>query len=169
MQRRLIGALDQAGEEFVRRYARPDGTLAWKERYEGGMNSSDDAYEAFRFFSLHYALGGSKNLDKQHRHVWEGITRMFTRYGNIWREFDSNWDWMHHGEGYTSFYTFGLADPTDAKFRDWSRRFAAMYIGEDPEAPNWDPERKQMRAVMTGSRGPKIPGPNATGFPRTPT
>ncbi len=156
LERHLIRVLDEAGETFVRTYANADGTLRWKERYEGGMNSSDDLYEAFRGLSLHYAMGGSKKLDALHRHVWEGITRQFTRYGNIYREFDGNWDWMHHGEGYTSFYTFGLADPGDAKFLERSRRFAAMYIGEDPEAANYDPEHNIIRAVMNGSRGPKM-------------
>ena len=156
MERHLIGALNEAGEAFVRAYANPDGTLRWKERYEGGMNSSDDLYEAFRGLSLHYALGGAPELDELHRWVWEGITRQFTRYGNIYREFDANWDWMHHGEGYTSFYTFGLADPDDAAFRRRSQRFAAMYTGEDPESPNYDPERNIIRAVMNGSRGPKM-------------
>ncbi len=156
MERRLIEALNQAGEVFIRTYTRRDGSLRWKERYEGGMNSSDDAYEAFRGLSLTYVLGGSEKLDRLHRWVWEGITRQFTRYGNIYREFDGNWDWMHHGEGYTSFYTFGLARPDDENFRDRSRRFAAMYIGEDPESPNYDPERNIIRAVMNGSRGPKM-------------
>ena len=156
LERHLIETMDRAGAEFVKTYTRPDGTLIWKERYEGGMNSSDDAYEGFRGFSLHHILGGSKKLDELHRHVWEGITRQFTRYGQIYREFDGNWDWMHHGEGYVSFYPFGLADPTDRKFRERSIRFAAMYIGEDPEAANYDPERKIMRAVMNGSRGPKL-------------
>ncbi len=83
LERKLIETMNRAGEEFVRVYARPDGTLYWKERYEGGMNSSDDAYEGFRGFSLHHALGGSRKLDELHRHVWEGITRQFTRYGQI--------------------------------------------------------------------------------------
>ena len=156
LERRLIESMNRAGEEFVRVYVRPDGTLYWKERYEGGMNSSDDAYEAFRGFSLHHALGGSRKLDELHRHVWEGITRQFTRYGQIYREFDSNWDWMHHGEGYVSFYPLGLADPNDERFRERSIRFAAMYIGEEPEAPNYDPEKKIIRASMNGSRGPKM-------------
>ncbi|MEZ5401533.1 MAG: hypothetical protein R2729_17810 [Bryobacteraceae bacterium] len=156
LQRELIALLDRAGELFVDTYARPDGTLRWKERYEGGMNSSDDAYEAFRSLSIHYILGGSRRLDAHHRRLWNGITRQFTRYGQIWREFDSNWDWMHHGEGYTSFYSFGLARPDDALFRDRAMRFARMYTGDDPEAPNYDRERNQMRAVMTGSRGPKM-------------
>ena len=156
LERHLIDTMDRAGEEFVKTYANSDGTLRWKERYEGGMNSSDDAYEGFRGFSLHHALGGSKKLDTLHRWVWEGITRQFTRYGQIYREFDSNWDWMHHGEGYVSFYPLGLADPYDQKFRQRSQRFAAMYTGEDPESPNYDPKLKLIRAVMNGSRGPKM-------------
>ncbi len=156
LERHLIETMDRAGVEFYQTYVQPDGTLRWKERYEGGMNSSDDAYEGFRGFSLHHILGGSRKLDELHRKVWEGITRQFARYGQIYREFDSNWDWMHHGEGYVSFYPLGMADPYDERFRERSVRFAAMYTGEDPEAPNYDPELKQMRAVMTGSRGPKM-------------
>ena len=156
MQRHLIETMDRAGVEFYDTYVEPDGTLRWKERYEGGMNSSDDAYEGFRGFSLHHVLGGAKQLDTLHRHVWEGITRQFSRYGQIYREFDSNWDWMHHGEGYVSFYPLGMADPYNQRFRDRSVQFAAMYIGEDPEAPNFNPELKLMRASMTGSRGPKM-------------
>ncbi len=156
MQRHLIETMSRAGVEFYHAYTRPNGSLRWKERYEGGMNSSDDAYEGFRGFSLHHILGGSKELDDLHRHVWEGITRQFSRYGQIYREFDSNWDWMHHGEGYVSFYPLGMANPYDKRFRDRSIRFAAMYTGEDPEAPNYDAELKLMRASMTGSRGPKM-------------
>ena len=156
MQRHLIETMDRAGQAFYNTYVQPDGTLRWKERYEGGMNSSDDAYEGFRGFSLHHVLGGSKELDTLHRHVWEGITHQFSRYGQIYREFDSNWDWMHHGEGYVSFYPLGMADPYDQRFRERSVRFAAMYIGEDPEALNYNPDLKLMRASMTGSRGPKM-------------
>ena len=156
LERHLIETLDRAGVEFVKAYTLPDGSLRWKERYEGGMNSSDDAYEAFRGFSLHHALGGSRELDTLHRTVWEGITRQFARYGQIYREFDSNWDWMHHGEGYVSLYPLGMTDPHDDTFRERSVRFAAMYTGEDPEAPNYDPGLKLMRASMTGSRGPKM-------------
>lgn len=156
LERELIDAMNQAGIEFYKTYVQEDSTLRWKERYEGGMNSSDDAYEGFRGFSLHATLGGSIELDRLHRKVWNGITRQFTRYGQIYREFDSNWDWMHHGEGYVSFYPLGLVDPKDEQFKSRSVRFAAMYTGEDPEAPNYDPELKIIRASMNGSRGPKM-------------
>ncbi len=154
LERQLIDTLNGAGIEFYNTYVEKEGSIRYKERYESGMNSSDDLYEAFKGFSLHTAMGGSDELNRLHRKAWEGITRQFTRYGHIYREFDSNWDWMHHGEGYIDFYTLGFIEPKDALFRDRSVRFAAMYIGEDPEAPNWDPELKQMRASMTGSRGP---------------
>lgn len=153
-ERQLIKALDEAAVVFYDQYVDENGMLTFKERYESGMNSSDDMYEAFRGFSLHTALGGSLEIDKRNRFAWEGITKQFTRYGQIYREFDSNWDWMHHGEGYINFYPMGMVQPYDEKFKDRAIRFAAMYIGEDPEAPNWDPKLKQMRAVMTGSRGP---------------
>lgn len=156
LERELIDRMNEAGVAFFNTYVAEDGTLYWKERYEGGMNSSDDAYEGFRGFSLHAALGGSMELDRLHRQVWDGITRQFTRYGQIYREFDSNWDWMHHGEGYVSFYPLGLVHPQDEKFRDRSVRFAAMYTGDDPEAPNYDPRLKIIRASMNGSRGPKM-------------
>jgi hypothetical protein len=154
LERHLIDTLNRAGVEFYNTYVAEDGSVRYKERYEGGMNSSDDLYEGFKGFSLHTALGGSAELNRLHLNAWEGITKQFTRYGQIYREFDSNWDWMHHGEGYVDFYTLGFVNPKDALFRDRSVRFAAMFIGEDPEAHNWDPELKQMRASMTGSRGP---------------
>lgn len=153
-ERQLIDALDKAGIAFYDRYVEEDGTVTFKERYESGMNSSDDLYEAFKGFSLHTALGGTEDLDTRNRFVWEGITKQFTRYGQIYREFDSNWDWMHHGEGYINMYPMGMVEPDDDVFKDRAVRFAAMFIGEDPEAQNWDPELKQMRAVMNGSRGP---------------
>ncbi len=156
LERHLIEQLNRAGEVFADTYTLPDGSLRWMERYEGGMNSSDDAYEAFRGYSLLYALGGDKKLDELHRHIWDGITKQFTRYGQIYREFDSNWDWMHHGEGYTSFYPFGMVEPHDELFRDRSERFAQMYTGEDPEAQNYDKKLKIIRASMNGSRGPKM-------------
>ena len=142
LERHLIDVLDGAGVEFYNTYIQQDGTLRYKERYESGMNSSDDMYEAFKGFSLHTALGGSEELDRLHRQAWEGITRQFTRYGQIYKEFDSNWDWMHHGEGYIDFYTLGMIKPDDNLFVDRSKRFAAMFTGDDPEAQNYDPKLK---------------------------
>ena len=56
-ERALIDALDKAAGVFYDQYVDENGMLTFKERYESGMNSSDDMYEAFRGFSLHTALG----------------------------------------------------------------------------------------------------------------
>ena len=82
------------------------------------------------------------------------MTWQFTEYGQVYREFDAYYDWMHHGESYTYLYYFGLADPYHHVDRTRALRFAAMYIGEDPEAPNWDPVHKMIRSPINGSRGP---------------
>lgn len=156
LQKLLMDTLDSAAITFYDTYVNEDGTLKYKEKYEGGMNSSDDMYEAFKGFSLFASYGGDLKIDDLHRYAWEGITRQFSRYGQIYREFDSNWDWMHHGEGYVDLYPLGLVKPDDPVFIDRSIRFAAMYTGEDPLAQNYDPDLKMMRASMNGSRGPKM-------------
>ena len=81
---------------------------------------------------------------------------------------DSTWipgrrmvnEWHHQSEGNMAFYGFGLADPTVPELRDRAVRFANMYIGEDPEAPNWDPStrssaRRFRPARVRSSRSPR--------------
>jgi hypothetical protein len=141
--------------EFVRKYTREDGTLIWRDKWPG-MDGSDDAYESFYNFPLYYALGGPEEIHALSRRLWDAVTRQFTRYGLVQNEFDGYYDWMHHGEGYTYFYFFGLADPTVTKYRDRAVRFAGLYLGEDPSAPNYDAAHKLIRSPITGSRGPRF-------------
>jgi len=152
-QRHLIRTINEAVPIFQQRYTRADGSLVWRERWPG-MDGSDDGYESFGNWGQFYALGGSRDVLDRARFLWEAITRQFTAYGQIWREFDAYYDWMHHGESSTSFYGFGLADPKDARQRARAVRFANMYTGHDPEAPNWDAERRMLRSPINGSRGP---------------
>ncbi len=154
-QRHLIRVMDEALPRFQERYTRPDGSLIWRDEWPG-MDGSDDGYETFQNWSLFSALGGSPEAHTRARLLWEAITRQFTAYGQVWREFDAYYDWMHHGESSTSFYPFGLTDPADALHRARARRFAQMYTGRDPRAPNWDPERRMIRSPITGSRGPRF-------------
>ncbi|MBN2477313.1 MAG: hypothetical protein JXB62_22095 [Pirellulales bacterium] len=154
-QRRLLRRLHPAALEFVEKYTRPDGTLIWRDRWPG-MDGSDDGYESFYNFPLYYALGGREEMDRLSRRLWDAVTRQFTEYGQVDREFDGYYDWMHHGEGYTYFYFFGLADATSQKARQRAVRFAGLCMDEDPAAPNYDPVRKRMRSPITGSRGPRL-------------
>lgn len=154
-ERFLLDAMSRAAVEFVRRYTRPDGTLIWRENWPG-MDGSDDAYESFFNFPLLYALGGDPEPDRLARREWEAVTRQFTAYGQVYREFDAYYDWMHHGESSLLFYYFGLSDPKDARMIGRARRFAAMYTGEDPEAENYDPALRLIRSPINGSRGPRF-------------
>ncbi len=154
-ERYLLEKLEPAALEFVDRYTRPDGTLIWRDRWPG-MDGSDDGYESFFNFPLYYALGGPEEIHTLSRKLWDGVTRQFTRYGQIHNEFDGYYDWMHHGESYVYIYFFGLADPTIRKDRERAIRFAGLYLGEDPEASNWDPALKLIRSPVNGSRGPRF-------------
>ncbi|GGD53912.1 hypothetical protein [Paenibacillus nasutitermitis] len=155
MERLLFDTLNQAAVEFVNRYVRPDGTLIWRPDWPG-MDGSDDPYEGFMYLALLYVLGGSdETLELAHK-VWEGITWQWTEYGQISREFDAYYDWMHHGEGYLYLYFMGLADPDYLKNRQRAKRFAALYTGDDPEAPNYDREKRLIRSPINGSKGPQF-------------
>jgi hypothetical protein len=155
LQRQLLERLHPAAIEFVQRYTRPDGTLIWREEWPG-MDGSDDGYESFYNFPLYYVLGGPQEMDALSRRLWDSVTRQFTAYGQIYKEFDGYYDWMHHGESYVKFYFFGLADPANRVFRERSLRFAGLYMNEEPEARNYDPELKLIRSPINGSRGPRF-------------
>ena len=154
LERHLFAVMDRAAVQFVARYTRPDGTLVWRDEWPG-MDGSDDAYESFGNFPLYYVLGGSEEVHRLSRHEWNALTWQFTEYGQVHNEFDAYYDWMHHGESSLYLYYFGLADPNAHQDRRRALRFAGMYLGEDPEAPNWDPEHKLIRSPINGSRGPR--------------
>ncbi|MBI2299315.1 MAG: hypothetical protein HYU66_10310 [Armatimonadetes bacterium] len=155
LERRLLSEMSDAAERFVQRYTRPDGSFVWRDEWPG-MDGSDDGYESFGNFPMFYALGGSEEVHRLARAQWEAVTLQFTGYGQVYREFDAYYDWMHHGESSLYIYGFGLADPTVTRDRTRMVRFANMYTGDDPEAPNYDPEKRLIRSPITGSRGPRF-------------
>ncbi|MBN1866976.1 hypothetical protein JW916_06755 [Candidatus Sumerlaeota bacterium] len=154
-QRSLIDRMNDLATRFVERYVGPDGDLVWRREWPG-IDGSDDGYEGFAGFPLFYALGGGKRVHGLGREMWETVTRQFTRYGQVHNEFDAHYDWMHHGESSLLLYYLGLCDPNDAEFRRRATRFAGMYMGENPEARNWDARLKMIRSPLNGSRGPRF-------------
>jgi len=155
LQRQLMETLNAAAPEFVARYTRGDGTLIWRDEWPG-MDGSDDPYEAFMYLALFYAIGGDEEVYELARKMWDAITWQWTQYGQIEREFDGYYDWMHHGEANLFHYFFGLTKPDSLVDRQRADRFARMYTGEDPLAPNYDPELGIIRAPQAGSRGPRM-------------
>jgi hypothetical protein len=174
-QRQLVSVMNEAAPVYQARYTRADGTFVWREDWPG-MDGSDDGYESYHNWPLFYALGGSAHLHEQSRFLWDAVTRQFTKYGQVYREFDAYYDWMHHGESSIYFYYFGLADPARETDRARALRFASFYMDEDialthpelthsptnraslndPTLSNWDPEKKMMRSPINGSKGPRF-------------
>ncbi|MEM7536597.1 MAG: hypothetical protein AAF639_30725 [Chloroflexota bacterium] len=153
-QRHLIAAMNEAAPLYQARYTRADGTFVWREEWPG-MDGSDDGYESYHNWPLFYALGGSADIHERSRFLWDAVTRQFTAYGQVYREFDAYYDWMHHGESSIYFYYFGLADPMREPDRARTLRFASFYTGEDATADNWNPALKMMRSPINGSKGPR--------------
>ena len=154
-QRHLIDLMDRAARTFVEKYTRPDGTFVWRKEWPG-MDGSDDGYESFVSFPLFYVLGGGEHVHDLARKEWNAVTWQFTRYGQVHREFDAYYDWMHHGESYTYIYYLALANPYHTIDRGRALAFASMYAGDDPDAPNWDPKLRMIRSPINGSKGPRF-------------
>lgn len=163
LQRELIKANNAACEEFYHRYFDDRGWLLCVERW-GGDDGPDDAIENCNDWPLLYALGGSEKVRELYEKAWEGHLRQYTlakttevplaRDGMFYKEFHTQMDWMHIGEELTVFNVMGLADPKSRAFEQRVRRFAGLYMNEDPQAPNYDPQHKIIKSLFNGSRGP---------------
>ena len=95
-ERQVLDRLAPAARAFIDKYTRPDGTIIWRDEWPG-MDGSDDGYESFYNFPLYYVLGGPQDIHQRSRKLWDGVTRHFTNYGLIYREFDEHYDSIHPG------------------------------------------------------------------------
>ncbi len=154
-QRALMQQMERAAAPFVAHATRPDGTLVWRRQWTS-MDGTDNAYEAFLSFPLFYLLGASDDMLGLARREFDAITWQFEDYGTVEREFVTGFDWFHHSESYTYLYYLAMADPDGYKERARAVKFAAMYTGDDPLAPNYDVERRMLRSPLNGSRGPRF-------------
>ena len=53
LERALIKLIDDSSLEFADRYTNSDNTLIWRSEWPG-FDGSDDPYEGFMNFTLHY-------------------------------------------------------------------------------------------------------------------
>ena len=163
IQRELIGFMEEATEYATQKYDRPDGTPL-------NVQDADDAYEAHSYRGLFYALGGSDRIGELAFAQWNGVTRLYDDgaeppYGagahpkyaaELHEEYYKHGDWFHMGEGNQSFYSLGLVDPSRPETVDRARRFADLYLGDNPAVPNYDAAHRVMRSPFHGSTGPQF-------------
>lgn len=165
LQRELIRTQSEAIEEFYNHYFDDRGYLLCIPRW-GGNDGPDDAAENFLNWTLLYALGAPADVLARYKQAWEGHLRQYTeaktvevplaREGMYYKEFPTMFDWFHNGEGFSAFFLEGLADPHDRRFQQRARRYAGFYLNEDPLAPNYDPDKRIIRSMFNGSRGPLL-------------
>ena len=163
LQRELIRAKTDACRLFFDRYFDQRGYLEEVPRW-GGNDGADDAIENLTDWPVLHALGAHDDVMQMYKTAWEGHLKQYTeaktvdvpfaRDGMYYREFPVTFDWLHNGESMSVYGLQGLGDPYDAEFRRRARRYAGLYMDEDPLAKNYDPEHKVIRSMFNGSRGP---------------
>ena len=165
LERELIRASAAGCEEFFARYFDERGYLLCVARW-GGDDGPDDAIENCALWPELHALGAPDAIRQLYVKATEGHIRQYTeakttevpmaRDGMYYKEFPVMFDWQHNAEGLRVFNAMGLSDPHDASYRRRVRRYAGFYMNEDPGAPNYDPQRKLIRSMINGSRGPML-------------
>jgi hypothetical protein len=166
LERQLLRANSAAAERFAAKYLDERGYLLHTPRWGTLNDGPDDAIETFYNWTLLHALGGSDSVLSLYKKALDGHLRQYGEVrskvtdladnGAYYKEFITQSDWFHIGEGSRAFMMLGLSDPNDPVYRERMKRFAAMYIGEDPDAPNYDPKNKVIRSLWTGSKGPML-------------
>ncbi len=161
LERSLIDLMNESIEPVMERYVHGDGSTMWPPTDEmTNFDGLDDAYESFHNWPLFYLLGGDERILELSQREYNAITLQFTRYDSghghpmVVKEYEQGYDWMHQGEGYVFFYLLCLADPANKTNRRRARRYAGFYMNEEPQAPNYDPEKKIIKSSHNGSMGP---------------
>lgn len=165
MERALMTSVTDACIAFYSKYFDERGYLLCVPRW-GGDDGPDDAIENLTDWPILYALGGEEILLDMCKQAQDGhilqyteaktVDVPFARDGMYYKEFPVHGDWLHLGESMSVFGALGLCDHKDLDYERRLRKWAGLYMNEDPEAPNYDPEHKIIRSLYNGSRGPLL-------------
>jgi hypothetical protein len=165
LERQLLDANSAAGQKYLDKYIDERGYLLHTPRW-GTLDGPDDAIETFYNWTLMYAMGADQNILNGYKKALEGHLQQYKEMrttktklaenGAYYKEFITQSDFFHTGEGMRGFMFLGLADPNDPRLIIRMKRFAGLYMNEDPEAPNYDPVNKVIKSLWTGSKGPMM-------------
>src|SRR5215210_580008 len=122
LERRLLQANSKASELFAAKFVDDRGYLLHTPRW-GTLDGPDDAIETFYNWTLLHALGGSESVLKSYKKALEGHYKQYgemrtkltklAENGAHYKEFITQSDWFHTGEGMRGFMFQGLSDPND--------------------------------------------------------
>jgi hypothetical protein len=165
LERDLLRFNSIACERFAKKYIDERGYLLHTIRW-GTLDGPDDAIETIYNWTLLHALGGSDSVlqlfKKAQEGHWQQYNELRTKltdlaaHGAYYKEFITQSDWFHTGEGMRAFLLQGLSDPNNEVYRERMKRFAGMYMNEDPEAANYDQTHKIIKSIWNGSKGPML-------------
>ncbi len=165
LERELLRANSAACDRFAKKYLDSRGYLLHTPRW-GTLDGPDDAIETFYNWTLLYAMGADESVLRHYKRALEGHLQQYKELrtsktklaenGAYYKEFITQSDWFHTGEGIRAFMFLGFADPDDKRLIDRMTRFAGLYMNEDPEAQNYDPVKKVIKSIWTGSKGPML-------------
>lgn len=165
LERKLLDANSDAAEKFAAKYVDERGYLLHTPRW-GTLDGPDDAIETFWNWTLLHSMGGRDSVLRAYKKAYEGHLRQYgelrttltdlAKNGAYYKEFITQSDWFHTGEGMRAFHFLGLSDPDDEKYRERVKRFAGLYMNEDPEAPNYDADKKIIKSIWNGAQGPML-------------
>lgn len=165
LERQLLAENVPACLEFAKKYYDDRGYVQCFVRW-GANDGPDDAFENFVGWPELHALGASDEILQVFLTTWNGMIRQYSeaktvdvpagRDGMYFKEYSAQADWMHHGEGLRTFNLMGLSTPTLPIYQERARRWAGLYMDEDPAAPNYDPKLKLIRSMQNGSKGPML-------------
>jgi hypothetical protein len=165
LERQLLADHLPACTEFFTKYFDERGYLQCVVRW-GANDGPDDAFENFNHWPELHALGANDDILQMFVRGHEGLLKQYSeakttdvpiaRQGMYYKDFIVQSDWMHHGEGLQLFNRMGLSLPADVIYQQRAKRFAGFYMGDDPDAPNYDPVHKIIRSMQNGSRGPML-------------
>ncbi len=165
LERQLLAENVPAIREFYRKYYDDRGYVQCVLRW-GANDGPDDAFENTTGWPELHALGADEEVLALFLKSWNGTIKEYSeakttevpagRDGMYVKEFSAQADWMHHGEGLRTFNVLGLATPTLPIYQERARRWAGLYMAEDPDAPNYDPKLKLIRSMQNGSKGPML-------------
>ena len=132
----------------------------------GANDGPDDAFENTTGWPELHALGAGDEILQLHLRAWEGMIRQFTearttdvpigRQGMMLQGFPGAVGLDAPRRSPPTFNVLALSAPALPAYQKRARTYAAFVHGEDPGAPNYDPQHTIIKSLINGSRGPML-------------